>query len=379
MSRRIGYAANGPNDPDRLEIDDRVCQKIGDLSRWTSHINDQCIANGWAGYDAAVDWLPPEHWLARQFHDALVAACRDGELSGCGPDGRLLLRLRESHDEWRLEHLLVTLQHPRDSGSGADDGLRIPKPSTDARQAIPASGFARFYGQPAFGYIVCMNRGFAGKLDHATLKARHRAERDGYDPALALRTHRALSWLKRAESESRDPDARFIFLWIAFNAAYANEIRDRRTFSERGLLQRFLNRLVEADTDRLLYHMLWEQFPGPIRLLIDNQYVFQPYWEWRNGRIGEAQWQELFTRSKTMAHRALGRSNTRRVLGIVLERLYTLRNQLIHGGATWNGKVNRRQVKDGVTIMDRLVPTVIHLMLDHGTQGWGAACYPVLE
>jgi len=216
------------------------------------------------------------------------------------------------------------------------------------------------------------------KLDHANLKARHRAERDRYDPALALRTHRALSWLGRAEKESRDPDARFIFLWIAFNAAYANEIRDRKTFSERGLVQRFLNRLVEADSGQLLYHMLWEQFPGPIRLLIDNQYVFQPFWDFRNGRTGEAEWNELFARSKAAANRALGKGNTRRVLGIVLERLYTLRNQLIHGGATWNGKVNRRQVKDGVAIMNRLVPTVIHLMMDNGEQGWGEACYPVV-
>ena len=36
-----------------------------------------------------------------------------------------------------------------------------------------------------------------------------------------MRTHRALSWLNRAEQESEDLDARFIFLWIAFNSAYS--------------------------------------------------------------------------------------------------------------------------------------------------------------
>ncbi len=40
---------------------------------------------------------------------------------------------------------------------------------------------------------------------------------------------------------------RFIFLWIAFNAAYANEILDRQSFTERKLFQRFLNRLIESD------------------------------------------------------------------------------------------------------------------------------------
>ncbi|MDD2599899.1 MAG: hypothetical protein PHO37_11855 [Kiritimatiellae bacterium] len=35
-----------------------------------------------------------------------------------------------------------------------------------------------------------------------------------------LRVHRALSWLQ-ATNESPAPDAKFIFLWIAFNAVDA--------------------------------------------------------------------------------------------------------------------------------------------------------------
>ena len=63
-------------------------------------------------------------------------------------------------------------------------------------------------------------------MDFKTLKARQREERENYPINLGLRVHRALSWLDRAE-QSDDDDARFIFLWIAFNAAYANEIGDR--------------------------------------------------------------------------------------------------------------------------------------------------------
>ena len=40
---------------------------------------------------------------------------------------------------------------------------------------------------------------------------------------VGLRVHRALSWLERAEKEEDDPDAAFIFYWIAFNAAYAQD------------------------------------------------------------------------------------------------------------------------------------------------------------
>ena len=36
------------------------------------------------------------------------------------------------------------------------------------------------------------------------------------------------------------------------------------------------------------------------------------------------------------------------VLSIVLSRIYTLRNQLVHGGATWDSSVNREQLRDCV-------------------------------
>ncbi len=57
------------------------------------------------------------------------------------------------------------------------------------------------------------------------LKAKHRQVRETYPENLNLRIHRTLSWLKAAEYVD-DPDQRFIFLWIAFNAAYATEVDD---------------------------------------------------------------------------------------------------------------------------------------------------------
>ena len=46
------------------------------------------------------------------------------------------------------------------------------------------------------------------------------------------------------------------------------------------------------------------------------------------------------------------------VLAIVLARLYTVRNQLIHGGATWQGSVNRDQIRDGTAILNDFVPII---------------------
>jgi hypothetical protein len=64
-------------------------------------------------------------------------------------------------------------------------------------------------------------------MDYQALKTRQRLERHAHPPNLALRVHRALSWLNRAEQFAEDRDGNFIFPWIAFNAAYATDLDGR--------------------------------------------------------------------------------------------------------------------------------------------------------
>ena len=110
VGREIGYLPGSAIDADRYQVHDTVCCLCADPRPWTRHVNDQSIAVGWAGYDAKVRYLPPEHFLAECFREALYSSCREGSLRGNGPDGKLLVRLRENSDHWVLEHLLVTLQ-----------------------------------------------------------------------------------------------------------------------------------------------------------------------------------------------------------------------------------------------------------------------------
>ena len=60
-------------------------------------------------------------------------------------------------------------------------------------------------------------------------------------------------------------------------------------------------------------------------------------------------------------------------------RLYVLRNQLVHGGATWNGSVNRNQVEDSAKIMAFLIPLFIELMMENPAENWGKPYYPVVD
>jgi hypothetical protein len=216
-------------------------------------------------------------------------------------------------------------------------------------------------------------------MDHAHLKARHRAERAGHDETLSVRLHRALSWLNRAEQLADDPDSQFVFLWIAFNAAYATDIDDSVRLAEQSLFRSFLRRLDALDRGRQrIERLVWEEFAQSIRALLDNPYVSPDFWKWHNGEIDETEWKLRFATDRRRANRALAREATLQVLGIALSRVYTLRNQLLHGGATWNGKVNRHQVRDCTRMMARLVPLVIEIMLDHPQAKWPKPSYPVI-
>ncbi len=219
----------------------------------------------------------------------------------------------------------------------------------------------------------------APELAFERLRAEHRRLRSTLPEPVRLRTHRALSWLERAGKEQKDVDARFLFLWIAFNAAYAREIFERDRFSDRRVRMSFLRELIAADTGHLLYDAVWHHFPRSIRVFLDNPYVFQPFWDYQTGRITKEEWETRFRLGKRAATKALGRMDTSKVLAVLFERLYVLRNQLVHGGATWNSGTNRRQVADGAEIMGVLVPIVIHLIMHNPGRRWGDPCYPVIS
>lgn len=211
------------------------------------------------------------------------------------------------------------------------------------------------------------------------LREKHLVSEDKRYNSIDLRIHRALSWLDRSEKFEEDLDTRFLYLWIAFNAAYANDV-DHHNITERKTFTRFINRLCTFDNAHILYHLVWEKYPQNIRLLLNNKFVFQPFWDFHNQQKTELQFQAAFAAEKNRVVKALAdTSQTDVVLSILLSRMYTLRNQFVHGGCTWNSRVNRDQVKDLVAFLEEFVPAIINILLDNRGEIWGDACYPIVD
>lgn len=192
---------------------------------------------------------------------------------------------------------------------------------------------------------------------------------------LALRTYRAISWLEQAEQarEAKDPDLTFTMYWIAFNAAYAKDLS--RIRSEKDAFSAFFNHLLNLDDRRgVIADAVRSHRPDPIDGLVKNQFLFRPFWKHANGRLSRAKWERKFAESnQVLGDRTEG--NTALILKTLFDRLYMLRNQVVHGGATCGSSLNRDSVRDGARIMAVLVPIFVDIMLDFRKAEWGRPYY----
>jgi hypothetical protein len=111
--------------------------------------------------------------------------------------------------------------------------------------------------------------------------------------------------------------------------------------------------------------------------LIDNKYAYKRFWD--ANKNSSIDWQGPFEKTKLDSKNYLEQQRVDKLLEVVLDRLYTVRNQLLHGGATYKSKVNRAQVKDATRILGFLMPVIIDIMITNIDDDWGEINYPVIK
>ena len=192
-----------------------------------------------------------------------------------------------------------------------------------------------------------------------------------------LRIHRGLSWLKKAQQLDQELDLQFIALWVSFNAIYA---QDLLISQDKQSLRQFLHLICQKDQEDKIYNILWEKYSQPIRVLLDNQYIYQGFWDYQNEKISLEACKTGLVAEKQKVLNALGHKDSVDILMVLFNRLYTLRNQIVHGGATYNSSVNRSQLKDACRILEVLLPVFILVLLENAQSlDLGKPFYPVVQ
>ncbi len=196
-----------------------------------------------------------------------------------------------------------------------------------------------------------------------------------------LRLRRARSWVDKAKQcmEADDPDSAFLFYWIAFNALYANEQEVDRDRSRRVIRKQFIkqcHRLEIRQNNKRLYDFAWDH-SSLINNLLNNQYLFGPYWEEVTESIKDKTYREkMISQNKAFWRQFRERANANRVYELLFHRLQLLRNQLAHGSATYQGSLNRDQVKSSARFMHEVVPMFLSIFREHPEEDWGRPPYP---
>ena len=213
-------------------------------------------------------------------------------------------------------------------------------------------------------------------LQYDELKKLHRELRDSHQEAFRIRIHRALSWLKKSELEN-DYDAKFIFLWISLNCAYSMDKHAYKNFGDETLRSHYFQTLLKYGNDDI-YEIIWKRFSTEIRGILNNEFILNLFWV--EIQTNSDHWKKKLSKEKIQVQIALqDKSDTSYILTILFKRLYVLRNQLFHGGATWQGKLNRQQVNNGTELLRILVPLFIKIMMLNPAENWGSISYPPIS
>ncbi len=186
-----------------------------------------------------------------------------------------------------------------------------------------------------------------------------------FDETFRIRIHRALSWFKKAKdlNTKGELDLSFITMWIGFNAAYGKDLSSA-FIPEHAMINDFFDRILLLDSKNEISDVLWVHSKSAVISLIQNKFTFEKYWHFINGKTDDSNWNEALNKSIIKANRLVAGKDTRVMLSMVLSRLYTLRNQLLHGGATFDSMLNRGQIEDALQLMFGIFPVIVQLMME---------------
>ena len=183
------------------------------------------------------------------------------------------------------------------------------------------------------------------------------------------RVSRALSWYQRSEASDTD-DETLLYSFIAFNALYSqNNRKDKEAKSQ------FWGKLQNSEKKEYLFELAsknMEELEG----ILSFWYLSSEYWNDSGGyaeKSDKLQRESEYTMSKT--RRQITMKNVT-PLRLSMDRIYLLRNQIMHGMAAYLDSYNRSQVKICAEFLHSLTGSIIRIVIEDDKQYWGKVSYP---
>ena len=114
VAKACGYLPEHPLNPTACKTENHIEFVDENPAKKNAPSNDQSIIIGYAGYDAKTNYLRPEQFLSWFLREKLVQSISGGKLQGHGPDGKILVSMREEIHGWYVDQLLISMQQNDD-------------------------------------------------------------------------------------------------------------------------------------------------------------------------------------------------------------------------------------------------------------------------
>jgi len=203
------------------------------------------------------------------------------------------------------------------------------------------------------------------------------------DQGLLDRLQRADSWIQAASDLPPDRmHEAFIFLYIAFNCLYGRRKYEGDASQIEEDLDAFLAKVLamhERDAQqggKILTEAL-KACRGDGAVLIRDRFLVNRYWR---GNQPAAALQPKLNKEAVGALEALADGDYREFLSLVFHRVSVLRNQVMHGCATYGARsYGRASLTKGLRVLRVLIPAFYHLARRYGHDlTWDPIPYPRL-
>lgn len=231
------------------------------------------------------------------------------------------------------------------------------------------------------------------ELRRAWKPTKDRTANEQTHEGIRIRLHRCLSWMDAAErieagshalpapDDPRAPtrdvaDATLVTRWVAFNSLYGRWDPERcETVRDGTAWREFTKRLI--DLDRAHGEPVGELLRanrGLLERLVEDEFLRRHFWTSSDGvptPRGPSR------RDRDGLRERLRDGRTTAALDLTIDRVYFLRCQLVHGGASFGSRHNRTAVGYANRFMCLFLPTAAQLIIEHGWDGdWDEICYP---
>ncbi len=195
------------------------------------------------------------------------------------------------------------------------------------------------------------------------------------------RLQRADSWIRAASGLRPDQKHEaFIFLSIALNCLYGRrqyEGDETRIGEDLEVFLTKIQALHEKDRERggSLLTAATAACRKEGAALIRDKFLVNRYWR---GEQPPAELQDRLNRDAALALTRLGEGSSREFLALVFRRIAVLRNQIMHGCATYGPRsFGRASLDKGLRVLRVMVPAFYQLISRHGQAvKWEPVPYP---